>query len=73
MHINTIRHDHIRLYNIILNEIKIQAYKEFSCIQVSCKLLSTLKIEKKMKINIIKIPRISNVMNSVKTSNRTMG
>ena len=47
MHINTIRHDHIRLYNIILNEIKIQAYKEFSCIQVSCKLSSTLKIEKK--------------------------
>ena len=73
MHINTIRHDHIRLYNIILNEIKIQAYKEFSCIQVSCKLLSTLKIEKKMKINIIKIPRISNDMNSVKTSNRKMG
>ena len=26
-----------------------------------------------MKINIIKIPRISNAMNSVKTSNRTMG
>ena len=47
MHVNTIRHDHLRLYNIILNEIKIQAYKEFSCIQVSCKLLSTLKIEKK--------------------------
>ena len=47
MHVNTIRHDHLRLYNIILNEIKIQAYKEFSCIQVSCKLSSTLKIEKK--------------------------
>ena len=46
MHVNTFRHGDLRLYNIILNEIKIQACKEFSCIQVYCKLSSTSKIEK---------------------------
>ena len=44
MHVNTSKHDRLRLYNIVLNEIKIQACKGFSCVQVSCKLTS--KVEK---------------------------
>ena len=46
MHVNTSKHDHLRLYNIVLNEIKIQACKGFSCVQVSCKLTSTSRVEK---------------------------
>ena len=38
MHISTSKHDYLRLYNIALIEIKIQACKVFSCDQVSCKL-----------------------------------
>ena len=51
MHLNTSKHDHlrlynIRLYNIVLNEINIQPCKVVSCDQVSCKLTSTSKVEK---------------------------
>ena len=45
MHVNTSKHHHLRLYNIFLNEIKIQACTGFSCVQVSC-ITSTSKVEK---------------------------
>ena len=45
MHVNTSKHHHLRLYNIVLNEIKIQACKGFLCVQVSC-ITSTSKVEK---------------------------